>query len=114
MYTLLEQCGLACTKCLVDCLDYPPLPSSGSVRANNSQIRSKTVLFWDYITLGKNCDLVDPGMALSLDQHGVKKKHKEDRTFGARMGLNWEMHKVQLQPSLVIIWELFPFPNQEG
>lgn len=28
------------------------------------------------------------------------------------MGLNWEMHKVQLQPCLVIIWELFPFPNQ--
>ena len=22
------------------------------------------------------------------------------------------MHKVQLQPCLVIIWELFPFPNQ--
>ena len=88
--------------------------SSGSVRANNSQIRPDTVLFWDYITLGKNCDQLDPGMALFRAQHGVKKTHKQDPTFGARMGLNWEMHKVQLQPSLVIIWELFPFPNHSS
>ena len=43
-----------------------------------------------------------------------QRNHKMDPTFRASMGLNWEMLKVQLQPCLVIIWELFPFPNQGG
>ena len=42
-----------------------------------------------------------------------QRNHKQDPTFAASKGLNWEMHKVQLQPSLVIIWELSHIPTKE-